>query len=415
MKNFLKCRGLEDILHWTLVAIALYFSLVFYSDMLFGLLVAGIVFEIMKPNLFENGIQHRKSIKGYVFISLGSIFILLSLLATCSALTNNYNKLIADSTKQVETKEYRANKAIENSDRSKIKNLEKQLNDYPTLDSYTKDVPSTHSTNLKQITRDWQLGKQNIQDKLDKANDGLNKTINAYKNIKQYKTVKTEDQFKSYTKLFNTIASKININADYIAITVFILIAVLIEIGIVVTKHIATIARQKKLGTYKMTYDERLKETQEKIFETAFNKFLVNMEQYQLTQDKTIKNYAEMLEEKQQEKLPEPTKKIEIENNVDADPVVEDEEKNINTDETNVLSMDNYSKMKELDMENVKKYFDYLLENSKNDIAIGYKKVAEKLGLTQGEGLRIFKHLKENGYLETEDRKTKIVKHSMEV
>jgi hypothetical protein len=66
--------------------------------MLFGLLVAGIVFEILKPNLFESGIQHRKSIKGYVFIALGSIFILLSLLATCSALTNNYNKLIADST-----------------------------------------------------------------------------------------------------------------------------------------------------------------------------------------------------------------------------------------------------------------------------------------------------------------------------
>jgi len=64
-------------------------------------------------------------------------------------------------------------------------------------------------------------------------------------------------------------------------------------------------------------------------------------------------------------------------------------------------------------MDNVKKYFDYLLENSKDNIAIGYKKVAEKLGLTQGEGLRIFKHLKENGYLETEDRKTKIVKHSL--
>jgi hypothetical protein len=64
-------------------------------------------------------------------------------------------------------------------------------------------------------------------------------------------------------------------------------------------------------------------------------------------------------------------------------------------------------------IENVKKYFDYLQENSRDDIAVGYKKVADNTGLTQGEALRIFNQLRDKGYLRTENRKTKIKKRKL--
>jgi hypothetical protein len=91
---------------------------------------------------------------------------------------------------------------------------------------------------------------------------------------------------------------------------------------------------------------------------------------------------------------PKEKEEIEVE-----DPVYEIEEK----------SNYQYTK-KALDIENIRKYLDYLLENSKDDIAIGYKKVAESLGLTQGEGIRIYNKLKEKKYLVTTDRKTLIEK-----
>ena len=150
--GFLKCRGLEDVLHWTLMLIAFYFSVVFYSDMLLGLMIAGLVFELMKPSLFQEGFTHKKSMKGIIFLILGSIFIFLSLMATCSALTNNYQTIKDNSFKEIQTTAYKAQKQQEENIKTEIKNLQKELTDYPTIQDFQKNIPSSHSTNLTTIT-----------------------------------------------------------------------------------------------------------------------------------------------------------------------------------------------------------------------------------------------------------------------
>jgi DNA-binding Lrp family transcriptional regulator len=64
-----------------------------------------------------------------------------------------------------------------------------------------------------------------------------------------------------------------------------------------------------------------------------------------------------------------------------------------------------------LPIENIKAYHDFIVKNSDDDnIAIGYKKVAEKLGISEGEALRIYKTLRDKGYLITENKQTIIEK-----
>jgi len=63
-----------------------------------------------------------------------------------------------------------------------------------------------------------------------------------------------------------------------------------------------------------------------------------------------------------------------------------------------------------LAIENIRKYHNFILKNSKDDIAIGYKKVAENLGLRESEAQRIYNKLKEKNYLISSDRKTLIEK-----
>jgi len=65
---------------------------------------------------------------------------------------------------------------------------------------------------------------------------------------------------------------------------------------------------------------------------------------------------------------------------------------------------------KPLAIENIRKYHNFILKNSKDDIAIGYKKVAENLGLRESEAQRIYNKLKEKNYLISSDRKTLIEK-----
>lgn len=57
-------------------------------------------------------------------------------------------------------------------------------------------------------------------------------------------------------------------------------------------------------------------------------------------------------------------------------------------------------KAKPLNIENVKKYFLYCKSNLKEmNVVPGYKRVGDVLGLTQGESLRIYKALIDEGYL----------------
>lgn len=434
--GFFKCRGLEDILHWTLVGIALYFSVTFYSDMLVGLLIAGVVFELMKPSLFQEG-THKKSLKGMAFLVLGSIFIFLSLLATCSALTNNYHSLLDGGTKKITTQAYTSKKQHENNIRAEIKNLKQQLDEYPTIEQFQNNIPSNHSTNLTKVTSDWQKGKQSIQDKLDNANRQLNTIIEEYTKIKQYEIVKVEGQYKSYTKLFELISKKINVNADYIAIFVFVLIAILIELGIVITKNLAVLARSKRLGTYQPSFEERLREYNNKILEYNFNNMMNQNNKTLYTainQDTKIDQDRIYIPQVNNNQLPD--KNINAIPNEEKKDLNSNQEKtdipkpidfklNRNNEKSNVINLDkskqplddkktistakkkNTSRFesKELDINTIKKYFNYLLENSKDDVAIGYKKVANALNIRESEAQRIFNFLKENNYLKILDNK----------
>jgi prefoldin subunit 5 len=82
--------------------------------------------------------------------------------------------------------------------------------------------------------------------------------------------------------------------------------------------------------------------------------------------------------------------------------IVEDEK-----EETKLIeSKEDLKEEKVLNIANIKAYYDYLQKNSKDNVAVGYKKVAENLGLTQGEAQRIYNKLKEKKYLVSADRKT---------
>lgn len=447
--GFFKCRGLEDLLHWTLMFIAFYFSFVFYNDMLFGLMVAGLVFELMKPSLFEIGLSNKRSLKGIIFIVLGSIFILLSLMATCSALTNNYQALKDNSFKKIESADYKSQKQLETNVKAEIENLQKQLEEYPTLEQFQQDIPSTHSTNLTTVTANWQKGKQDIQDKIDKANQRLNSVVKGYKDIEQFEKVKIEGEYKSYTKLFALISEKIKVNADYIAISVFLLIAILIEIGIVTTKHIAVTARKKRLGIYQPSFEERLKDYNNQILEYNFKNMInrnnelyvavgevptnrsylplpsneINKKNNDVVSDPKVDEEPEQKEESQKSnpfkglgKSLKDKKVIDFEEEKKR----EDKEQSENNKKLNVSQKSDKPKRstgaskysaKNLNLENIKSYFSYLLDTTQEGKKVdGYKKVAEKINITQGEALRIFGFLRDFGYLKTKDKTTKLTK-----
>lgn len=73
----------------------------------------------------------------------------------------------------------------------------------------------------------------------------------------------------------------------------------------------------------------------------------------------------------------------------------------------------NYQYIKKpLDIDNIRKYHEFVLANLKDGNVIpGIKKVAENLGLTQGESMRIYNKLRDKAYIKTlEDRKTRLQK-----
>lgn len=66
-----------------------------------------------------------------------------------------------------------------------------------------------------------------------------------------------------------------------------------------------------------------------------------------------------------------------------------------------------------LNLVNIKLYFDYMILHSKNNCSIGYKKISEEIGITQGESLRIFRKLVELKYLKKDSKATKILKTTL--
>jgi hypothetical protein len=324
MKNFFKGRGIEDIAHLSLVAIAFYFSCIFAKDMLFGFMVMLLIFEILKPVLMNEGTNTINTLLGKLYVGLSIIIIGLSLLATCSVLINNYSKM-------------------------------------------------------------------------------LDEMIN--------------NKYKSYTKLFEYFSEVTGVDSITITISVFFIFAILLEVGIIVTKKIAVNNRKKRLGEYKKTFVEQFEEYQERLLNQNFNIVMDQIRmQHEQNKNMLLNTNQTIVIEKEKDKK----KLLDIDNTVSSKEKEIINKKSNDKDTNNIISFkakqsndDNKEKLftkKDLDIDTIKEYWNYIVENNNNNIVPGYKKVASEIGVTQAEGQRIFNHLKEKGYLKSIGMRSKLVK-----
>lgn len=344
--KILKGRGIEDIAHYTLLGIAFYFSYQFTKDMLLGFMIMLLVFEIMKPNLMNEGLQKIKTLQGKLYVSLSSITILLSLLATCSVLINNYSKM-----------------------------LDEMLN----------------------------------------------------------------NEYKSYTKLFQYFSDITGVETITITIFIFFIFAILLEVGIVVTKTISVTARQKRLGEYQKTFVEQFEEYQESLVKGNFN-LLMNQIKSQQEANNILLNDNKNISLSNNNMFENKTISAKEDKNTLIDGVKDENinfkkdmllgnentdlaNKNNDTDNVNkpnnIIDINkvkvninkNQFQSKELSEENVNKYLEYATENIKEDGSIlGIKKISDSIGITQGEGQRIYRYLLDCGKLKKINNfKTKVV------
>jgi hypothetical protein len=162
----------------------------------------------------------------------------------------------------------------------------------------------------------------------------------------------------------------------------------------------------------------------QEIFQSAINDMIINAtlaytEQIKAQTQLFSQNIKPMINEPINEnmriEIEEPVKQIEekelINNHNNLDLKENDIEVDHPLDEDLEVEKVNYKfPGKPLAIENIRAYHNFILENSKDDIAVGYKKVAENLGLRESEAQRIYNKLKEKNYLKSSDRKTLIEK-----
>ena len=404
MSKILKGRGIEDIFHWVLLSVAFYFSYNFYSDMLLGLLITGLTFELLKPYLSVEAFEETNSKKKIVYLFFLIVIIGLSLLATCSSITNNYHELIKGGSKNVETKEWSQQKKKEELVKVEIERLKEEIKNYPGLKEYIDEVPGTHSTNRTKLTKQWQSGKDSLNENLKKTNEKYNSILDGYSSIKEFKVVASDETFKSYTKLFELISEKIGVKPDYIVIGISLILALLIEFGVLATKRIAVKARTKRLGTYKPNFEERLKEYQNNLLEQNFKSF-VNDNSVWLEKTgsdnitvkeiypKTKKNIGFNLQNYSKSSI----KSMEENNNV----VIKHDTKN--QESTNLLGNN------DVEVEDIKKYIKCMYENSKDDVSIGQSKIRNITGLDDQKIRNIRSYLNEKKIIQVDGRNTYIL------
>ena len=449
-----KARGKYDVIHIALVTIAFIVTYKFAKDMLTIFMLILLIFEVLKPFLMIEGIKEGKTIKGILFTSVSTILMLLSLLASCSVLLNSYSNLVDETTKKVETKQYLNNKKLETQVNNNISIIQKQLNDYPTLQEFTKDIPETHSTNLTKLTDTWQKGKEKLENDLNSSNKELKSIVNNYNTIDQY-TNNKEITYKSYTKIFDFINSITGIKTQKITISVLLLISTLLEILIIVTRILAVKERQIKLGTYQKSFAEQYQEYHQKLGVENFN-YLLN--QLKEAQDKTF------TQEKNSSNTTTSENKTNDYNNIvklekeKVNYVNENDNSNITKDK-NVVQEDVRPKLKVLKSTNIVKIEqpetfgqeddicnnteiieNNIVENSKNigqeddlqqlendkklvkeiinknkkgNVCPGVPKIIRESGLCKERVYKVRKQLENEGYIRTDKNKTILIKESV--
>jgi len=293
----------------------------------------------------------------------------------------------------------------ENSMKSYDKQIESQTNQKDSTISKYEDVWSKNNTAKeynKEIERlqteknNLNADIQNINTKIDDNNKLLDSTNTKLASTKQY----------SYK-------SNKGVNSNVIRI----LLGVMFEV-IAVGLFFIGILRKNTL----LKENQGIQSPQE-IFQSAINDMIINAT---LAYTEQIKAQTQLFSPNIKPMINEPINenmRIEIE-----EPVKQIEEKELINNHNNldlkendieVDPLDEYLEVekvnykfpgKPLAIENIRKYHNFILKNSKDDIAIGYKKVAENLGLRESEAQRIYNKLKEKNYLISSDRKTLIEK-----
>lgn len=365
------------ILHFSLLSLSLLYSFIFYSSIAIELAIMAIIFDLVKPSMFITALQ-SKGIKRNVFGILVIILVSFNLLAISSSFINKYNKESSTKTLNSEyTKQQDKLKQL----KSNIISIETELNSYPTLEAFTSKSPKWEDKT--QLNQTWQDGKKDINNRLTTAQQEYNKELS--KKIAKYNVINKDN---GYNAIFTALSQKLNVKTSNLVLVIYILFAIMLEILIFYTKTLSV----KEQKNYIKSTDEM---TADLIKEMNYQ---LHLKQLQALKNSFDENVVVAVKE-----IVEQPKKQVFQQISEPDPEIE----------TKLIEADlqeNRFRKKVVEIENIKKYLEYLLENSENDIAIGYKKVAEGLGLTESEALRIFDKLKKKEYLETEGKKTFIKK-----
>jgi hypothetical protein len=392
MKTFKKFT----IIHFTLLFLSLSYCFEFYFSICLEIAIMALIFDLVKPTIFISMLNSKGIYKG-IYGAILTILIMFNLLAISSGFINNYNK---QSSTKVINQGYAIHQDKIKQFKTNLDNVQSELNQYPTLEIFLSKSPKWEDK--EGITKNWQDGKQEISKRLDIAqtayNNELSNKINKY-NI--------ESKKMGYSSIFKTISSKTKTSNDTLIFILYMLAAIVFETLIFYTKVLS----KKESQDYIKSNDELTKEL---INEMNLEIHRKQLEAIKYSFNNNIMNNIkpminEQINENVRIEIEEPKELIENldlkENDIEVDPLDEDlEVEKVNYKFTG----------KPLAIENIRAYHNFILENSKDDIAVGYKKVAENLGLRESEAQRIYNKLKEKNYLKSSDRKTLIEKKNFD-
>jgi hypothetical protein len=386
------------IIHLSLLALSLLYSFIFYNSISIELAVMAIIFDLVKPNIFITALESKQG-KRMFFGGIVAILVLFNLLAISSNFINNYTK---QSTSRIINSEFTIhNKQLKQS-QSNVENIKNELNSYPILEIFLSKSPTWEDKT--ELANNWQQGKQDISKRLDTAQTAYNTELS--KNIEKYKISKKQ---MGYSAIFASVSSRLNVDVKNLILGLYILFAMILEVLIFYTKTLSVKEFKNYVKTpEEMTSDlikqsnlEMHKRQLEAIQNVFSNNVIGNIQKVaELPKQIDFETYVIPESKEKIRQIEEPTEKKE-------NPLHE-ESKNVDEEIKNKYQ---YIR-KTLDIDNIRKYHQYILDNLKDEnIVVGIKKVALTLGLTQGEAMRIYNKLRDKDYLKTlEDKKTRLQK-----
>jgi hypothetical protein len=365
------------LVHYSLLSLSLIYSFVFYNMIAIELAIMAIIFDLVKPSIFITALQSR-GIKRNIFSLLVIILVGFNLLAISSNFINKYNKqTVSKSINNEYTKQQDKLRQL----KSNIETIETESKNYPSLDKFLEKSPKWEDKTA--LNQSWQQGKQEITNRLNSTNKEYNKEL--LRKVDKYTVTNKQN---GYSDLFTATSKLLKVDSKVLILILYLLFAVMLEILIFYTKTLSV----KEFANYVKSADEMTADLVREINLELHNRQLQTLKNsFDLNLNSVVPDEKIIVKVIEKESRPEePEQKLIEEAKADPELFVE----------------------KPLPIENIKSYHDFILENSNENIAIGYKKVADNLGLSQSEALRIYKKLKEKGYLVTVGLRTTIEKEN---